>query len=42
MSVNWLDRMESDPVFAGSKLIVVGGSSGMGKQTGRRSASRRT
>jgi NAD(P)-dependent dehydrogenase (short-subunit alcohol dehydrogenase family) len=33
MSVNWLDRMESDPVFAGSKLVVVGGSSGMGKQT---------
>jgi NAD(P)-dependent dehydrogenase (short-subunit alcohol dehydrogenase family) len=33
MSVNWLDRMESMPVFTGQKLIVVGGSSGMGRQT---------
>ena len=33
MSVNWLDRMESAPMFAGCKLVVVGGSSGMGKQT---------
>src|SRR5262245_66468250 len=42
MSRNWLDGMdsadESDrpmamPVFAGQKLVVVGGSSGMGRQT---------
>ncbi|SPT60131.1 SDR family NAD(P)-dependent oxidoreductase [Actinomadura madurae] len=33
MSMNWLDRMESMPVFAERKLIVVGGSSGMGRQT---------
>ncbi|MFG1911451.1 SDR family NAD(P)-dependent oxidoreductase [Kribbella sp. NPDC048928] len=33
MSVNWLDRMETGEVFAGQKLIVVGGSSGMGRQT---------
>jgi NAD(P)-dependent dehydrogenase (short-subunit alcohol dehydrogenase family) len=33
MSVNWLDRMGSAPVFAGRKLVVVGGSSGMGRQT---------
>jgi NAD(P)-dependent dehydrogenase (short-subunit alcohol dehydrogenase family) len=31
--MNWLDRTESAPVFAGRKLVVVGGSSGMGKQT---------
>src|SRR5262245_66275612 len=42
MSRNWLDGMdsadESDrpmamPIFAGQKLVVVGGSSGMGRQT---------
>jgi NAD(P)-dependent dehydrogenase (short-subunit alcohol dehydrogenase family) len=36
MSMNWLEstdhRME-EPVFAGQKLVVVGGSSGMGRQT---------
>jgi NAD(P)-dependent dehydrogenase (short-subunit alcohol dehydrogenase family) len=31
MSTNWLDQMQ--PVFAGQKLVVVGGSSGMGRQT---------
>ena len=38
---NWLQGMSSDmgggmmtaPVFAGRKLVVVGGSSGMGRQT---------
>jgi NAD(P)-dependent dehydrogenase (short-subunit alcohol dehydrogenase family) len=30
MSMNWL---EGTPVFAGQKLVVVGGSSGMGRQT---------
>ena len=30
MSMNWLEGM---PVFAGQKLVVVGGSSGMGRQT---------
>jgi NAD(P)-dependent dehydrogenase (short-subunit alcohol dehydrogenase family) len=30
MSMNWLEAM---PVFAGQKLVVVGGSSGMGRQT---------
>ena len=30
MSMNWLD---DTPVFAGQKLVVVGGSSGMGRQT---------
>jgi len=29
MSMNWLD---DTPVFAGQKLVVVGGSSGMGRQ----------
>ena len=29
MSTNWL----KGPVFAGRKLVVVGGSSGMGRQT---------
>jgi NAD(P)-dependent dehydrogenase (short-subunit alcohol dehydrogenase family) len=44
MSINWLDRPDHDiveevgrtpliPVFAGQKLVVVGGSSGMGRQT---------
>jgi hypothetical protein len=43
MSINWLEgtdnRMEEPgramamPVFAGQKLVVVGGSSGMGRQT---------
>jgi NAD(P)-dependent dehydrogenase (short-subunit alcohol dehydrogenase family) len=43
MSVNWLEGMYSHgdqpdrrmamPVFAGQKLVVVGGSSGMGRQT---------
>jgi NAD(P)-dependent dehydrogenase (short-subunit alcohol dehydrogenase family) len=43
MSVNWLegmynhgdepDRRMAMPVFAGQKLVVVGGSSGMGRQT---------
>jgi NAD(P)-dependent dehydrogenase (short-subunit alcohol dehydrogenase family) len=35
MSINWLEgtdhRME-EPVFTGQKLVVVGGSSGMGRQ----------
>ena len=30
MTVNWLD---GTPVFEGHKLVVVGGSSGMGRQT---------
>jgi NAD(P)-dependent dehydrogenase (short-subunit alcohol dehydrogenase family) len=30
MSMNWLEAM---PVFAEQKLVVVGGSSGMGRQT---------
>jgi NAD(P)-dependent dehydrogenase (short-subunit alcohol dehydrogenase family) len=43
MSVNWLESMHQSgdepaqamamPVFAGQKLVVVGGSSGMGRQT---------
>ena len=43
MTINWLEetdydmdpsgRRDSRPVFAGQKLIVVGGSSGMGRQT---------
>ncbi|HYY17386.1 MAG TPA: SDR family oxidoreductase [Streptosporangiaceae bacterium] len=42
MSMNWLeglhhadgpDRLMARPVFAGQKLVVVGGSSGMGRQT---------
>ena len=45
MSINWLEGMDHDtttegsgpprsmPVFAGQKLVVVGGSSGMGRQT---------
>jgi len=43
MSINWLEetdydmdpsgRPDSRPVFAGQKLVVVGGSSGMGRQT---------
>jgi NAD(P)-dependent dehydrogenase (short-subunit alcohol dehydrogenase family) len=42
MSMNWLEGMDRNmeggkpmamPVFAGQKLIVVGGSSGMGRQT---------
>jgi len=43
MSMNWLEGMHRDmdgpgmaqvmPVFAGQKLVVVGGSSGMGRQT---------
>jgi NAD(P)-dependent dehydrogenase (short-subunit alcohol dehydrogenase family) len=33
MSMNWLDRTGTAEVFAGQKLIVVGGSSGMGRQT---------
>ena len=43
MSINWLEEIDYDmdpsgrpdsrPVFAGQKLIVVGGSSGMGRQT---------
>ena len=43
MTINWLEetdydmdpsgRPDSRPVFAGQKLIVVGGSSGMGRQT---------
>ncbi|MEV6283842.1 SDR family oxidoreductase [Kribbella sp. NPDC051770] len=33
MSMNWLDRSGTTDVFAGQKLIVVGGSSGMGRQT---------
>jgi NAD(P)-dependent dehydrogenase (short-subunit alcohol dehydrogenase family) len=42
MSMNWLeglhhadepDRLMTRPVFAGQKLVVVGGSSGMGRQT---------
>jgi NAD(P)-dependent dehydrogenase (short-subunit alcohol dehydrogenase family) len=43
MSTNWLEGIQSDaeetdrpmgmPVFAGQKLVVVGGSSGMGRQT---------
>jgi NAD(P)-dependent dehydrogenase (short-subunit alcohol dehydrogenase family) len=37
MSMNWLEGMRDDtmamPVFAGQKLVVVGGSSGMGRQT---------
>jgi NAD(P)-dependent dehydrogenase (short-subunit alcohol dehydrogenase family) len=32
MSMNWLEGMAT-PVFAGQKLVVVGGSSGMGRQT---------
>ena len=31
MSENWQDH--NGPVFAGQKLVVVGGSSGMGRQT---------
>jgi NAD(P)-dependent dehydrogenase (short-subunit alcohol dehydrogenase family) len=36
MSMNWLEGMDPPmgmPVFAGQKLVVVGGSSGMGRQT---------
>ncbi len=44
MSINWLEAMGHDvmedrrrrsvmPVFPGQKLVVVGGSSGMGRQT---------
>ena len=45
MSMNWLEGMDQRmqepggsmsmamPVFAGQKLVVVGGSSGMGRQT---------
>ena len=43
MTMNWLERMDDGmeqdsrpiamPVFAGQKLAVVGGSSGMGRQT---------
>jgi len=35
MSMNWLEGMgmSMGPVFAGQKLVVVGGSSGMGRQT---------
>jgi NAD(P)-dependent dehydrogenase (short-subunit alcohol dehydrogenase family) len=43
MSMNWLEgmdhhmdepgRLQAMPVFAGQKLVVVGGSSGMGRQT---------
>ena len=43
MSMNWLEGMDHGmgqagrpmamPVFAGQKLVVVGGSSGMGRQT---------
>jgi hypothetical protein len=43
MSINWLEGMDpqtgepgrprATPVFAGQKLVVVGGSSGMGRQT---------
>ena len=43
MSINWLDnphghaaehhRAQAMPVFVGQKLVVVGGSSGMGRQT---------
>jgi hypothetical protein len=43
MSMNWLEgpndqadgpgRRMTMPVFAGQKLVVVGGSSGMGRQT---------
>jgi len=43
MSINWLESMDHhmgepgrptvNPVFAGQKLVVVGGSSGMGRQT---------
>jgi len=34
MSMNWLEGMGMDTaVFAGQKLVVVGGSSGMGRQT---------
>src|SRR5215467_1920500 len=43
MSINWLEGMDhhmgepgrpaANPVFAGQKLVVVGGSSGMGRQT---------
>jgi len=43
MSINWLEGMDHhmdepgrptvNPVFAGQKLVVVGGSSGMGRQT---------
>jgi hypothetical protein len=42
MTMNWLEGMHSDadetgrpmamPVFAGQKLVVVGGSGGMGRQ----------
>lgn len=31
--MNWLDRMESMPVLVKRELIVVGASSGMGRQT---------
>src|SRR5215471_18685144 len=43
MSANWLhglqhhedkpDELRAMPVFAGQKLVVIGGSSGMGRQT---------
>jgi hypothetical protein len=40
MTTNWLgdipelaDTTTAGPVFAGQKLVVVGGSSGMGRQT---------
>jgi NAD(P)-dependent dehydrogenase (short-subunit alcohol dehydrogenase family) len=39
MTMNWLERTDhgaegdAQPVFAGQKLVVVGGSSGMGRQT---------
>ena len=32
VSTNWLEETES-PVFEGQKLVVVGGSSGIGRQT---------
>src|SRR5215510_10807519 len=36
MSTNWLDGSDpatAAPIFAGQKLVVVGGSSGMGRQS---------
>jgi NAD(P)-dependent dehydrogenase (short-subunit alcohol dehydrogenase family) len=35
MTTNWLERTHNGakPIFAGQKLVVVGGSSGMGRQT---------
>ena len=32
-SADELDRAQAMPVFSGQKLVVVGGSSGMGRQT---------